>query len=359
LAQDLVALSAALAVAIGTTLLIYLPVVGGFSVENQQSVIRKMVGDYMGERSVAARLTEMSSISKPLAHFLGGIAFVQAQNASGGVDFLNGAFSTHGFASYFFQAFLLKTAPALLVLTAVAILLGFRAWTGRDLLLWVSIGYYFVFSMGSAFNIGVRHLLPVYPLLSIAVAGSLREAGRRLGVTRWSWSLPLVVGLMSVTQIATAISAHPFELSYFNAFGGGMANGYRRLSDSNVDWGLDLRRLAAVLQKERISNPTVCYFGGDLVSARIGVPDFASQPWSHGNHVAISTALLEIGPAFYALNGRPDLARRLSLLIGLLRERGELVGRIGGSTLLYRLPGGAALPGPPSVSAPNSDILRR
>jgi hypothetical protein len=87
--------------------------------------------------------------------------------------------------------------------------------------------------------------------------------------------------------------------------------------------------------------------------------DFAADPRVHGDLVAISTSLWDIGPAFYAVNGRMDLARDLAQLIRALQERGELVGRIGGSTLLYRPPSGMALLRLPGVSAPNSDILGR
>src|SRR4029079_13156702 len=124
-------------------------------------------------------------------------------------------------------------------------------------------------------------------------------------------------------------------------------------------WGLDLRRRAAELSKRGVRDATICYFGGDLVYPRTGIRDFAADPRVHGELVAISATLWDVGPACYAIGGRMDLARDLARLIQMLRARSEMVGRIGGSTLLYCLPPAPVSPASPSVWPPNSDILRR
>jgi len=343
------------AVSFAAILLIYAPVVSGFSVADQQAVIRRMVGVYEHAPALANRLADVSPVSKALAHFLGGIAVVGRQSSlGGGLTFLNGKVSVEGFSFYFFEAFAVKTALPFLLLSVVAlILLPFHRVDRRDILIWVPVLYYFLFSLGSSYNIGVRHIMPVYPLLAIAASRVPFDAASRSSGASAFRRRAAVIGsivLLASAQVATAISAHPFELSYFNAFGGGMANGYRLLSDSNSDWGLDLRRLAIELKRRDAATATICYFGGDRVFPRTGIPDFAAGGQIRGDLVAISTSLWDIGPMFYVLNGRLELARRLSLLIGILRSRGVPVGRIGGSTLLYRLPVDAG---------PDSDILRR
>src|SRR6202008_1733966 len=70
----------------------------------------------------------------------------------------------------------------------------------------------------------------------------------------------------------------PPELSYFRPPLGGPETGRRMLSDSNVDWGLELSRLASELRRRGVADPTVVYFGGDDVAYRVGVPDFLSEP---------------------------------------------------------------------------------
>ena len=361
LLRDLGALGAAGAVALGLVLALYQPVVSGFTVPEQQAVIRRMIGVYEQSPGLAERIAAISPFSKALAHLAGGVAFVGRQNAiGGGATFLNGRLSTQGFASYFPQAFAVKTGLPLLVAVAAALGLSLRRRVDRrDAMLWIPILYYFFFSLGSSFNIGIRHALPIYPLLAIAASRAVsgwREREETPGTIRFP---ALAAAVLFAAQGATALSCHPHELSYFNFMGGGMSGGYRRLADSNTDWGLDLRRLAAELSKRGVRDATICYFGGDLVYPRTGIRDFASDPRVHGELVAISTTLWDVGPAFYAIGGRMDLARDLARLIQMLRARGEMVGRIGGSTLLYRLPPAPVSPASPSGWPPNSDILRR
>jgi len=360
LLRDAAALVGAAAVALVVALALYQPVVSGFTVPEQQAVIRRMVGVYERAPILAERLAAVSPFSRAVAHLAAGIALVGRQNAiGGGITFLNGRISMQGFPTYFFQAFAVKTGlPLLATILVAAVLIPRRRIDRRDALLWMPVLYYFAFSTGSSYNIGIRHVLPVYPLLAIAACRWVGRAGEGALEAGRRFRAPAMVLALCVAQAATAVSAHPHELSYFNVLGGGTAGGFRRLADSNTDWGLDLRRLTSELSRLGVSDATICYFGGDRVYPRAGIPDFASDPRVHGELVAISTTLWDIGPAFYAVNGRMDLARLLSRLIHVLGERGVLVGRIGGSTLIYHLPSGSALDRLPS-GPPNSDILRR
>jgi 4-amino-4-deoxy-L-arabinose transferase-like glycosyltransferase len=357
LLRDIGALSAAAAIALGVALVTYQPVVSGFTVTEQQAVIHRMIGVYERAPLLAERLAAISFSSKALAHLAAGIAIVARQNAiGGGITFLNGRISTQGFPTYFYQAFAVKTGLPLIASVAVAAALARRRRLDRsDALLWIPVVYYFVFSMGSSYNIGIRHVLPVYPLLAIAACRSVASPRNGHLKTKARTAALTALGVLLVAQVSTAVSAHPFELSYFNLFGGGTSGGYRRLADSNTDWGLDLRRLSAELSRRRVRDATICYFGGDRVYPRTGIVDFAAYPRVHGDLVAISTSLWDIGPAFYAVNGRMDLARDLARLIRALQEHGEPVGRIGGSTLLYRLPETFS----PADRSPNSGILGR
>jgi hypothetical protein len=117
--------------------------------------------------------------------------------------------------------------------------------------------------MGS-FNIGLRHLLPVYPALFVA-AGA--------GVTLWAagWVRRVFVVAMVASAAAVAWGASPFFLAYFNPLAGGTDRGYRVLLDSNYDWGQDLpkvsRGLAARSTAAGPSAPPVFfgYYGtGDI-----------------------------------------------------------------------------------------------
>jgi len=203
-----------------------------------------------------------------------------------------------------------------------------------DARLWlVPVAILFLASMGASYNIGIRHLLPVYPLLALAGAGVLSRAwqrGERVGAL-------LIAGLALLSAVELA-RIHPHELSYFNPLVGGPLGGRRILSDSNVDWGLDLRRLASDLARRGVKDPTVAYFGGDDVPYRIGVPNFSAEADVRGRVVAISAFLQAVGPMFYAYHGDGAIAVALKRLQQDLAARGRWIGRVGYSIDLYELP---------------------
>jgi len=145
----------------------------------------------------------------------------------------------------------------------------------------------------------------------------------------------VLLPLLSAAELA---SLHPHELSYFNPFAGGPERGRRIVSDSNVDWGLDLRRLAAELKRRGAADPTIVYFGGDDVFYRTGVPEFAAEPVVRGRLVAISAFAEALGPEFYAYHGAPMVSGALERLRRDLAARGRPVGRVGYSIHLYELP---------------------
>jgi hypothetical protein len=253
----------------------------------------------------------------------------------GGVNYLFGRVSVNGFPSYFFVCFLFKSTLAFLAVAGLALAAGLRRRdAGEEARLWLlPVAVLFLASMGASYNIGIRHMLPVYPFLALAGAGVLTQAARR--------GARVPVLLLAALPALSAVELwriHPHELSYFNALAGGPVGGRRILSDSNVDWGLDLKRLAAELARRRVVDPTVVYFGGDVVAHRIGVPNFGADPRVRGRVVAISAFHLAEGPEFYAYHGARSVASALEQLRRDLAVRGRRIGRIGYSTDLYDLP---------------------
>jgi hypothetical protein len=60
---------------------------------------------------------------------------------------------------------------------------------------------------------------------------------------------------------AGTLRVHPHYLAYFNEIAGGPARGYHRLVDSSLDWGQDLKGLAAWLHARGIGRVKLSYFG--------------------------------------------------------------------------------------------------
>jgi hypothetical protein len=293
-----------------------------------------------GSPRLGASLARLADVSPPLAAYAGGLAAVARQNAvGGGVNFLFGKLSTEGFPAYFFVAFALKSTLAFLVATAAVIAAavtrggGFEHERRVDL---VPVAVLFLASIGSTYNIGIRHMLPVYPFLALFAAGVFaRLWARRNESPGWRAAALATAALPLVSAVELA-RIHPHELSYFNALAGGPEHGRFLLSDSNVDWGLDLERLGAELARRGVKEPTVAYFGNDSVRYRIGVDDFSVDPTVRPL-VAISAFFLAAGPEFFAYHQAPVIARNMAALRREIAARGRPAGRVGYSIYLYEM----------------------
>jgi 4-amino-4-deoxy-L-arabinose transferase-like glycosyltransferase len=155
--------------------------------------------------------------------------------------YLMGSFSETGWRTYFLVAYLVKTPlPELLLLAGgAAALLGRRARMRGDPVLAIGLFSFAVLYGATAvftnLNIGLRHLLPIYPALIVVASASAAWATSRAG---------RIAVLLSASWMAvTAFLAFPFFLGYFNEAAGGWRNGHRWLADSNLDWNQDHLRL--------------------------------------------------------------------------------------------------------------------
>jgi hypothetical protein len=73
-------------------------------------------------------------------------------------------------------------------------------------------------------NIGLRHILPIYPFLFVLLGGSAVLLWQSGG----AWTrrcLPL----LAVWQLVSCLAAYPHYLAYFNELAGGSQNGHRVL----------------------------------------------------------------------------------------------------------------------------------
>ncbi len=323
------------AAAFALVLGVYAIVTSRMDLADQRDIIHEMVA-LRGAPGLSRVIEEIARVSPPLGHYLGGLASVARQNAQGGgVNFLFGKVSVAGFPFYFFIAFLAKSTLAFLVVTALALYALARDPESRAeaSLLLLPVGVLFLASIGTSYNIGIRHMLPVYPFLALAGAGLFARASRKARGHAPVWLLA-ALPLVSAAEI---VLIHPHELSYFNPLAGGPDRGRRILSDSNVDWGLDLKRLAAEVRRRGVADPTVAYFGGDDVGFRVGVPDFLQRPAVRGGLVAVSEFYLAEGRQFLRYQGTREAAAALEWLLAEIAARGRPAGRVGYSIELFEL----------------------
>ena len=309
----------------------------------QKQVLREMIGIKGEDPVLAEKLVRFADVSRPLAHYAGGIASVARHNTVGGITYLNGRVSTTGFPEYFLVAFAVKSTLAFLAITAAVLVAAVRRRSelAPELRLFLlPVVVLFLASIGSSYNIGIRHLLPIYPFLALLAAALFARAWARRRESAKARIVAALWVLLPVSAAVETIRIHPHELSYFNPLVGGPEKGRHILSDSNVDWGLDLLRLKKELARRGIAEPTVAYFGGDNVSYRLAVPDFSALPLVHGNVVAISSFFEAAGPEYYAYHGFHELAGAMRRLQRRIAAEGRPIGRVGYSIHLYELPPG-------------------
>ena len=185
--------------------------------------------------------------------------------------FLLGEYSDTGWWYYFPLAMLFKTPLATLGAFAVTLLvfvIAFRArmkahgsavgfavdrWSALCLTLPLLI--YGTSALTTNLNLGLRHVLPLYPFLFLLTAVALaRLAHGSRAVVR-----PLAVVLSLALAVETLVN-FPNFIPFFNApF---KPHRLKLLSDSNLDWGQDLPALALWQQRNPASGPLhLCYFG--------------------------------------------------------------------------------------------------
>lgn len=165
---------------------------------------------------------------------------------------------------YFPAAMLIKGTVGflvLLLLVPLALMTKGGAYRREIFFLVVPPLAYLAWAMTSKLDIGIRHILPMFPfLILLAAAGGVSLARRSRA---WAWA----VGLLLILHAASSLHAAPNYLTYSNEFFGGPQNTWKSLADSNVGWDGGLRVLGTEIRKRQIKD---CWF------AFSGIPDPAS-----------------------------------------------------------------------------------
>jgi len=195
--------------------------------------------------------------------FVLGILYQFWHNGEGHYAGLLGMYSQKGWWYYFPVAFVLKvTIPFLLVSLAAIGFAIYRVVRSRDYRFgWMLVptAIYMIFVLFSHIDIGVRYLLPIFPFLIILGGWLLNEL---LKVKRPIVGLTAVILLLGWIGIEAA-RAYPNHISYMNEFASGAPHWWY-LSDSNVEWGDDIRELATYLHQRgqtRVLDGTLGGFG--------------------------------------------------------------------------------------------------
>lgn len=324
--RTLAALCGSAAVAVAVLLAAVWPAVRHVEADEQTRTVRAYLGHWRGTEAVAAQLVSTAAWSVPAAQWGLGLAYVYYNNRTGqGVNFLCGQVSVEGFPHYFPVALALKTSAPFLLAAVWGLAAAVRRREPLALALAGVVGYYLLLSVGSNYNIGARHLLPIMPALALLGSQALRRSSQGLHA------------LAALALGSSAVLAFPHYIAHFSLFAAG--KGAQCLTDSNLDWGQDWRRLCARSRQEGWSPMAYLYLGAAWPQAE-GCARDATDPRSpvRPRFVAVSRFVEIVGPAYLRVFGDVREAELLEKALASLHERGHPVGDVGGSIRVYRLP---------------------
>jgi len=257
-------------------------------------------------------------IVRAIVQYLFGLALVYQRAIGGHTTYFLGEVSAAGWKNYFPIVYLIKEPLTFHILSVLALFLvalkikrPFWQDFPKRSFCWIRNHFpefsmisfvllYWILSLTSHLNIGVRHLLPVFPFTILLVSRSIGD-----------WLKPPYLKLkyffltvLICWQIISVLSIYPHFLAYFNEIVG-VENGYLYTVNSNLDWGQDLKRLTEWVAKNNIEKIYVDYFGGGDAKYYLKekfMPWWGTRPekeFEKPNYLAVSVTFLQGG------RGRP------------------------------------------------------
>ncbi len=126
---------------------------------------------------------------------------------------------------------------------------------------------YLAVAMSAHMNIGMRHVLPMYAFLTVLEAGAATTLARES--RKWLYVLIVLVAM----QVVTSVKAFPEYIPYANELWGGSSQTYKLLSDSNADWGQQLKATSRYLRERGVKDCWFSYFAEGVVPYQYyGIP---------------------------------------------------------------------------------------
>lgn len=181
---------------------------------------------------------------------------IKAQKRSG---FLAGRYRTDGWWWFFPFAFLIKTPISVIVLFAAGVILATNRWSrfiNDAVYALLPSAAFLAAAMLAKLNIGLRHILPVYPFALLLGGYTITTL-----CAERSKPLRLMLAALCLLAIGEFALVCPHYLAFFNQLVGGPSHGHEYLVDSNLDWGQDLKGLKQWMDQHDVHHINLSYFG--------------------------------------------------------------------------------------------------
>jgi 4-amino-4-deoxy-L-arabinose transferase-like glycosyltransferase len=227
-----------------------------------------------------------ANIPLPAPLYWAGLHVVKVHDELGHLSFLLGRYSQRGFWYYFPVLFVFKTPIPFLLLMIAGIVAIVRARRGLEFAL-IPLAL-MLFVLFSHIDIGIRHILPIYPPLCVVAAAGVAALWRDA-------KMRVAAALLLAWLVAGVELAHPDYLAWFNEFAG--RHPERIAVDSNLDWGQDILRLGNAARRHGIARGAVLLVASANITAH-GYPAYDGlEPFKPmTGWIAVSETALALDP---------------------------------------------------------------
>ncbi len=239
---------------------------------------------------------------KPFAHYIRSFSIAFSHSTSGHEVCAADSFVACDWR-YFFSALAVKVPVATLLLWVLGLgALIFSPLRQRHKLMvfFPVIVYFIIASFLNKINIGVRHILPVYPFLFLA-AGAIGYF-----LSRLSQSVFRKIGFLALITLFVQVAVRHFYffpdfISYHNEFIPSHERAAAILADSNINWGQDNKRLVDYVKAHNI--PFIKIKGSAL---NPDLYNYYGIKWSQISDADLSIPI----PGYYAIDTAAYLAEQ-------------------------------------------------
>lgn len=231
-------------------------------------------------------------------NFMKPLGIVISHSAGGHGSCLDGSFITCDWR-YFLGVIAIKTPLLTLFLSGLGALL--LATSHRPAILKAVIFVPIVFFLGAAMtnriNIGLRHILPIFPFFFLlgGLPGAM-IANMKSGILKKSFGTALSIALLLLAIRTTQVAPH--YLTYFNEAVGGAEEGAKLMA---VNWGEDNKALAEFILKKKIPLIKIA-----SESMNADIYNYYKIPWKGCDEKEFVDPM----PGFYALGIQTYLAQQ-------------------------------------------------
>jgi hypothetical protein len=185
-------------------------------------------------------------------------------------SYVLGKVYAHGVWFYFPIVFLIKSTVSVLALflLSLGVIATRRLNRRREIVfLVVPMIFYLAVAMTVGMNIGMRHILVLYVFLYVLIGGAVSCVVQRS--RKWTYA----VAVFLIVHAASSVMAFPNYIAYANEVWGGPSQTHKYLTDSNSDWGQQLKSIKRYLDQRGTQECWFLFFAeGVAEPSYYGIP---------------------------------------------------------------------------------------